>query len=127
MNISSRKILVVDDDPIIRDMMVDIFEIEGYPIQVARNGREALEILQDGNAYLVFLDLMMPVMDGTELCRYLDTQPQLRQRHAIIVMSALDNLAQVASLHIDSTMPKPFTVDDIMAAIQPYIEELVLL
>ena len=62
MSVSSRppSILVVDDDAIIRDMMVDI--LEGYPIATARNGREALDKLSDGNSYLVFLDLSKKVV-----------------------------------------------------------------
>ncbi|MBV9229372.1 MAG: response regulator, partial [Chloroflexi bacterium] len=63
-----RNILIVDDDPVIRDMMVDILSFEAYPVRVARNGREALEILRATERYLVFLDLMMPVMDGREVC-----------------------------------------------------------
>lgn len=116
------KILVVDDDPVIRDMMVDILSFEGYPIDVARNGREALTFLQRTEGYLVFLDLMMPVVDGREVCRQLNSDPALRQRHVIVVMSALDNLAQIASLHVNATMPKPFSVDDVMRAIQPFME-----
>lgn len=122
VSIKPREILVVDDDPVIRDMMVDIFELEGYPIQVARNGREALEKLRAGKSYLVFLDLMMPVMDGREVCMQVNADPQLRQRHVIIIMSALDNLALAASLNVDAAMPKPFSVDDVIDVIQPYIE-----
>ena len=72
MSVSSRpdNILVVDDDSIIRDMMVDI--LEGYPVVTARNGREALDKLSDGKRYLVFLDLMMPLMSGEELCQRLN-------------------------------------------------------
>ena len=51
----TRKILVVDDDPVIRDMMADILEFEGYSISIARNGSEALQLLRSGEEYLVFL------------------------------------------------------------------------
>jgi CheY-like chemotaxis protein len=116
------KILVVDDDPVIRDMMVDILSFEDYPIDVARNGQEALALLRNTEGYLVFLDLMMPVMDGHEVCGQLNADPALRQRHVIILMSALDNLAQAAALNVDATMPKPFSVDDVMLVIQPFME-----
>lgn len=121
-----REILVVDDDPIIRDMMVDIFDIEGYAISVARNGHEALEKLRSGERYLVFLDLMMPLVDGREVCLQLDANPQVRARHFIVLMSAMDNLEQEQDqapfLNVDAMMPKPFVVDDIMRIIEPYIE-----
>src|SRR4030081_3207549 len=94
MSVSSRprSVLVVDDDPIIRDMMVDILSFEDYPITVARNGREALEKLRGRENYLVFLDLMMPVMDGREFCKHVSEDPSLRSRHVIVIMSAMDKM-----------------------------------
>ena len=119
-----RKILVVDDDPIIRDMMVDILSLEGYSIDTARHGLEAMEILRGEESYLVFLDVMMPVLDGKEVCAILEAEPQLRNRHFIVLMSAVDKLAEVSSLikNVDATMPKPFSVDDVVGIVQPFIE-----
>ena len=77
-NNKTRKILVVDDDPIIRDMMVDILSLEGYSIDTARHGLEAMEILRGEESYLVFLDVMMPVLDGKEVCAILAAEPHLR-------------------------------------------------
>src|SRR5215469_5858136 len=79
-----KTILVVDDDPVIREMMVDILDLEGYAVDVARNGQEALNRIQSlqraGNdcGYLIFLDLMMPVMDGQTFYRELMAHPELR-------------------------------------------------
>ena len=119
-----RKILVVDDDPIIRDMMVDILGLEGYPIDTARHGLEAMEFLRGEESYLVFLDIMMPVLDGKEVCAILEAEPQLRNRHFIVLMSAVDKLAEVSSLikNVDATMPKPFSVDDVLRIVLPYME-----
>jgi CheY-like chemotaxis protein len=117
-----RPILVVDDDPIIRDMMVDILSFEGYSIQVARNGREALEKMSKDENYLVFLDMLMPGMDGREVCYRLQAEPRLRQRHVIIVMSALDNLVEAEQLNADAIMPKPFAVEDILRTIEPFTD-----
>ena len=120
----TRKILVVDDDPIIRDMMVDILSFEGYPIDTARHGLEAMEILRGEESYLVFLDVMMPVLDGKEVCAILEAEPHLRSRHFIVLMSAVDKLAEVSSLikNVDATMPKPFSVDDVLRFVLPYME-----
>jgi CheY-like chemotaxis protein len=120
IKLSNRKVLVVDDDPVIRDMMVDIFELEGLSVDVARNGREALVKLHQKDHFLVFLDLMMPGVDGHEVCRQLLAEPHIRQRHIIILMSAIDNLAEASILRVDGTMPKPFSVDDVFRIIQPY-------
>jgi len=123
-NNKTRKILVVDDDPIIRDMMVDILSLEGYPIDTARHGLEAMEILRGEGSYLVFLDVMMPVLDGKEVCAILEAEPHLRSRHFIVLMSAVDKLAEVTSLikNVDATMPKPFSVDDVLRFLLPYME-----
>jgi CheY-like chemotaxis protein len=117
----TRKILVVDDDPVIRDMMADILEFEGYTISVARNGSEALQLLRGGEEYLVFLDIMMPVMSGKELCKLIEADPYLRERHRIILMSAMDNLEEAATFEVDAILQKPFVVDDVIDILEPYM------
>jgi len=112
-----RNILVVDDDPVIRDMMVDILELEGYTVRLARNGLDALDILRGDEPYLVFLDLMMPVLNGKELCQILDVEPELRARHIIVLMSAMDKMDEALTLNVDALMPKPFSVDDVVGII----------
>ncbi|MEO6891446.1 MAG: response regulator [Ktedonobacteraceae bacterium] len=116
-----RNVLIVDDDPVIRDMMVDILEFEGFSITTVRNGQEALARMREGGHHLVFLDLMMPVMTGSEVCQALEAEPEVRRRHVIILMSAMDHLEEATSLNADALMPKPFSVDDVLAAIAPYI------
>lgn len=118
MNSQPRNILVVDDDAIIRDMMVDM--LEGYSVITARNGREALNKLGDGKPYLVFLDLMMPVMSGEELCLKLNAEPQLRAMHKIVLMSA-DGLAYIRTLGVDDVMRKPFEFEDVMEMVERWV------
>lgn len=115
------RVLVVDDNPGIRDMMIDILDSEGYDADTARNGREALEKLQSEHHYLIFLDVMMPVMDGREFCHILNAHPAVRARHVIVLMSAADQLIDAHTLNVDEVMPKPFVVDDVINAIEPYI------
>jgi CheY-like chemotaxis protein len=120
-NNQTRKILVVDDDPVIRDMMADILEFEGYTISVARNGSEALQLLRSDENYLVFLDIMMPAMSGKELCAIIEADPHLRERHTIILMSAMDNLEEAASFQVDAILQKPFVVEDVIDILEPYM------
>ena len=122
MSIRSQRVLVVDDDPIIRDMVVDILDFEGYITETARNGREALSILQNEESYLVLLDLMMPIMSGHEFCQRLNAMPELRKQHVIILMSAMDKLEEAEALRPDAIMPKPFVVDDVLRVIKPFFE-----
>jgi CheY-like chemotaxis protein len=96
--------------------------LEGYTPQIARNGREALEKLSNDGRYLVFLDMLMPGVDGREVCMRLSAEPQKRKRHVIIIMSALDNLVEAAQLNADAIMPKPFAVEDILRTMAPFVE-----
>lgn len=102
-------------------MMVDILECEGYTPELARNGQEALRILGGPESYLVFLDLLMPKFSGKDLCVTLAAHPAIRQRHIIVLMSALDNIPETLCLDVDMVMPKPFVVDDVEEALKLYI------
>jgi CheY-like chemotaxis protein len=115
------KVLVVDDDPVLRDMMVDMLDFEGYPIQVVRNGNEALNILRGEGNFLVFLDLMMPGLSGRDVCTILDAEPQVRNRHVIVLMTAMDKLDEAQSLHVEKFIFKPFVVEDVMHVIGQYM------
>jgi CheY-like chemotaxis protein len=115
------KVLVVDDDPVLRDMMVDMLDFEGYPIQVVRNGNEALNILRGEGNFLVFLDLMMPGLSGRDVCAILDAEPQARNRHVIVLMTAMDKLDEAQSLHVEKIIFKPFVVEDVMHVIGQYM------
>ena|SRR6266404_1666402 len=119
--ITTRKVLVVDDDPIIRDMMADILDFEGYATCVARNGYEALQMLRSEEDFLVFLDIMMPGMSGKEVCAVLQREQELRKRHVIVLMSALDNLEEAASLKADAILQKPFLAEDLVTILEPYM------
>ncbi len=121
-NYKTRKVLVADDDPIIRDMMKDILDFEGYSISVARNGYEALQLLRGEQDFLVFLDILMPGMSGKELCTALEAEPQLRKRHIIVLMSALDNAEEAVSLDADAILQKPFFVEDVINTMEPYMQ-----
>lgn len=120
-SVKPQKILVVDDDPIIRDMMSDLLESEGYTPELARNGQEALRLLQRTESYLVFLDLMMPAFSGKDVCAALVAQPRVRQRHVLVLMSAMDNLAETTSLDVDMIMPKPFVIEDLEEVLEMYM------
>lgn len=102
-------------------MMVDILDGEGYTPELAANGQEALRILHSTESYLVFLDLMMPTFSGKDVCVALAADPQMRQRHVLVLMSAMDNIAETYGLDVDMVMPKPFVVDDVARVLDTYV------
>ena len=114
-------VLIVDDDAAIRKMLVDILSLEGVRTEIARDGREALALLEDGAHRVVLLDLMMPIMDGWELCRQMAERPALRRNLSIILMSAGERLEQARDLQVEGYLAKPFDVDQLLARLTPFL------
>jgi DNA-binding response OmpR family regulator len=113
-----RRVLVVDDDPDILDALSEILEVEGYDVQRARNGREALQRLEQSLPDLVLLDLMMPVMDGWEFARSLAPGA----RPPIIVLSADRNVsAKAKEIGALGWLAKPFELSELLEAVRSVV------
>lgn len=110
-----KKILIVEDDADIREVLVQVLEFEGYQVVSAENGREALDRLNIGEPPgLILLDLMMPVMDGW---RFRDAQLQDPKLAGIpvVVLSADGNLQQKASIiHAAGYLKKPVELETLL-------------
>lgn len=83
-------VLIVDDDPTARETLVAILEGEGYDLQQAKDGVQALQMLKQLQPDLILLDVMMPAMDGFEVCRRIRATPSLAEV-PIILLTALDD------------------------------------
>ncbi len=86
-----RTILLVEDDPDVRDSLQDILEDEGFDVVPASNGKQAIEFLasnEPARADLVILDLLMPMVSGWEVLQHMAAQPQLAGV-PVIVLSAV--------------------------------------
>jgi adenylate cyclase len=90
------RVLVVDDDPVNRAILVGSLEAQGYAAGVATDGREALRELRRGGYDVVLLDLVMPVMDGFEVLRTMKEDERLRSL-PVIVVSALEEMESVVA------------------------------
>ena len=111
-------ILVVDDDPAIRDVVADILEVSGYAVETAVNGAEALEKMHQVLPAAVLLDLMMPVMSGWELLRACRGE-QSCARVPIVVMSAAWEASDVADeLGAQAFLAKPFELDTVLSVLK---------
>ena len=78
------KLLVVDDDPNIRELLTHYLEREGFDVVTAENGLEGVRKAREERPHLVFLNLLMPVMDGFEACRILKSDEATREIPVII-------------------------------------------
>jgi CheY-like chemotaxis protein len=108
-------VLVVDDDPTIRDMLRDVLTDEGHRVTTARDGMEALEVLGRGGPFLILLDLMMPRLDGLGVLRALENHPEVRGDSSVIVMSAAERLFALSAIlrtgMVSEQVAKPFELD----------------
>lgn len=110
-------VLVVDDDPTIRQLCTDVLEDEGYKVNTASNGQEALELIRSDGIQVAVVDIMMPVMDGIQLCQILKSQAQTRDL-PIIIMSAASILMNKATRNLaDGVLVKPFEIDRLVSCV----------
>jgi CheY-like chemotaxis protein len=115
---SSRRILLVEDDPDIRADLAEILVEEGFAVDTAAHGKIALEHMKTGPLPdLVLLDLMMPIMDGFQFRRAQLADPYLATVPVLVLSGAADLLAHVHTIGAHGVVRKPFKVDQILDAI----------
>jgi two-component system response regulator VicR len=104
-------ILVVDDNRDNADIIREYLEAQGYPISVAYNGDDALELFEREKPAIILLDVMMPGKDGWEVCREMKKHPTLGSSIRVIMVTALQdwmNKRQALETGADDFVEKPF-------------------
>ena len=110
-------ILLVDDEPSIRETVSFILEMEGYRVVTAENGDEALEQIRRLQPPVVLLDAMMPRRDGFDVCRTVKSDPELAATK-IVMLTALGQKAdqeRAMAAGADFYVTKPFDEEDLLA------------
>lgn len=107
-------ILIVDDDPHIRDVLRFALTKEGFKVTEAENGVEALKVFKTANPDLLILDIMMPEMDGTDVCREIRKQSNTP---IIFLTSKDDEVDRIIGLELggDDYVTKPFSPRELVA------------
>lgn len=114
---SEAYVLVVDDDPAIRGLVADALREEGYAVDLAAHGREALEAMRARRPATVVLDLMMPTMDGFTFMEKCHNE-QLCDNVPIVVISAVhDALQRIKEVPIHACIAKPFDLDELIRTV----------
>lgn len=112
-------VLVVDDDEAIRNLVVRVLRREQYETAEAVHGGEALDRLRERPFAAMILDLMMPVMTGIEVIRYLETHDDAGAPCVIVVTAASEReLQQVKSASVHAVLRKPFDLPALIAAVR---------
>jgi two-component system response regulator MprA len=112
------RILIVDDEPAVRDALQLALSCDGYDVDSAVNGREALELVEFSCPDAVVLDVLMPQLSGLEVCRRLRTRGD---RTPVLMLTARDAVSdRVAGLDAgaDDYLVKPFALDELLARLR---------
>lgn len=114
------KVLLIEDDNSIAELERDYLEINGFACDIADRGRKGLELLEKGNYSLVVVDIMLPDIDGFEVCTRIREKYQL----PIIFLSARnDDIDKIRGLGLgaDDYMTKPFSPNELVARVKAHI------
>ena len=111
-----KKILIVDDEPNIVMSLDYLVRKKGYEPFIARNGSEALEIAHEKTPDLILLDIMMPDIDGYEVCRIIKSEPQFAQTKIIFLSakSRPEDIQLGLEMGADKYVTKPFSTKQLL-------------
>ncbi|MEJ7818880.1 MAG: response regulator transcription factor [Rubrobacteraceae bacterium] len=113
----TRRILLVDDEPSIQKMLVHALEREGFQVHAVGDGEAALQAVGSYEPHLIILDIMLPKLDGTEVCRRVRAKSDV----PIIMLTAKDDeIDRVVGLELgaDDYVTKPFAVRELVARVR---------
>jgi twitching motility two-component system response regulator PilH len=118
-----KKILIVDDSPTTRELMIDALKNKGFRILTASNGEEALTKAQNETPDLILLDVVMPGQNGFQVCRQLKTNDMTRNIKVVLVTSKNQKSDKFWGLKqgADDYLVKPFEKVDLIRCIDHYL------
>ncbi|MCB9766688.1 MAG: response regulator [Candidatus Omnitrophica bacterium] len=120
-NIDGRKILVIDDDPAVTDLMSRYLEREGYNVRVAYTGKEGLELAREERPDVITLDVLMPEMDGWTVLDALKKDPSLSEV-PVIMLTFLDDQQKGFSLGASDFLRKPVRRETVVYLLQKHLQ-----
>jgi len=116
--VSSERILVVDDDDDIREVLQDVLISEGFDVDSAKDGVDALDKLRrDGHPALILLDMMMPNMDGEAFLKVLRARPDLADALIVVISGNAAVREKANTLHAAACLVKPFELDELLGVV----------
>ncbi len=126
MAVSDIKILIVDDESSLRDMLAILLQREGYQVHQAKNGVDALERISEGSFDLVITDMRMPVMGGLELLKQLREQEHEVAVVMLTAFSSMEEAVEAMKLGAYDYITKPFKNDEIRVVVKNALERKAL-
>jgi len=120
----SKRILLVDDEPSILLSLEFLMEQEGYDVQTATDGDEALQAVSEKLPDLILLDIMMPKRDGFEVCQTIRANPEWKETKIILLTAKGREVDQEKGLALgaDDYVTKPFATQELVKKVKMVLE-----
>lgn len=120
---ANEKILIVDDEEHIRELISFNLKNNGYEVITADNGNDAVKLVEDENIKLVILDLMLPGIDGYEVCKKIRYSPKTSDILILMLTAKSEELDKILGLELgaDDYMTKPFSTRELLARVKALI------
>ena len=124
---TEKSILVVDDEDDTIELARMVLEFEGYRVFAANNGQDAIDFLKtkDIKPDLILLDVLMPKMDGLEVCKWVKNQSNLKSIPVLLFTAKVGKKDKIAGEEAgaDAYINKPFSADDLLSLIKNHLEK----
>ncbi|MBD7956343.1 response regulator transcription factor [Microbacterium sp. Sa4CUA7] len=118
------RVLIVEDEPDLADPLAYLLRREGFEVEIAEDGHKALELFQEARADIILLDLMLPGLPGTEVCRQIRTTSAV----PIIMLTAKDSEVDIVvglELGADDYVTKPYSARELLARMRAVLRRTV--
>jgi CheY-like chemotaxis protein len=119
-------LLVVDDEPTIRELIADVLRESGYQVQTAANGAQALQVMRREPPHAIVLDLMMPQIDGNAFVDLKGLNPRFEPIPILLVTATFGAQEAAQRLGARACLTKPFELDDLVNAVDELVRETAL-
>lgn len=119
----SKRVLIVDDEPNILMSLDFLMKKNGFEVFVGRDGQEALDIINSEAIDLIVLDIMMPEVDGYEVCQHIRSSPSLRHMKVIFLSAKVKDTEVQKGYDVgaDYYMTKPFSTRDLVKKVKELV------
>lgn len=118
----SKNVLIVEDEQALCDLLADVLEGEGHTARKAANGRDALQLIAVKRPDLIFLDMMMPVMDGWQFLNELRAKPEWAEIPVVLMTAVYDMSNLERKTGARAILSKPFDIELIIEAVRLYAD-----
>ncbi|MFN2462654.1 MAG: response regulator [Candidatus Dormibacteria bacterium] len=116
-------VMLVDDDPQLRRVVSMFFELEGFNVVQAEDGRHAIEMLAEYVPDIVLLDLMMPEVSGVEVCRHIRASGTLKKIPVVVFTAAELQEEELTAAGADRFITKPYSLEGLRRVVRTLIKD----